>query len=126
MYIEESSLKDQTISLSQSYYPKETVVLELDATTGLLIPSFMRVVKFVPQAGRKLDITVADNGYVVKSNNKVKVVSSTSYSNDNLESIINQFLNKEEEEERELTERELEDEDLIIRLGEMNGELLAD
>lgn len=123
MYIYTYDTKAQTMNLtSGNSYPKETVILQEDAITGLLVPSHVHVMKFKPVSGRKIEIEVAENGYVLKQAKRIKVVPESSWGNDDLNREMNLFLNEEVESERDLTENELEDEDFIETLEKMNGE----
>ena len=110
MRIEKEDYKNFELIIDTYYYPKETIVYELDKDTDQMVPSFMRVIDSVPNPGRKLSIEVVENGYVISSGKRT-IVSPNSGYDDRLENVIPRFLNHDIESERPLTEHELEDSD---------------
>jgi len=117
MYASNKDFENYEIVLSDYGYPKETLIFEANEK-DVMTPSFVRVIDTRPVPGRKINIEVADNGYVVKMGNQTKL-ATTDY-NMRLESTINDFLNEEYDKERDLTESEQDDPDLQTWTLEMN------
>jgi len=124
MYIYDSvlTLDAQEMQITRDY-PKEVIILGEDSMTGMLIPLFVRVTKFVPVPNKKVTIDTAENGYVVFHNGKTKIVKNNDSGwEDELRLTIDSFFNKEVETERDLKEDELTNDDFLEQLAKMNVE----
>ena len=114
-------MEKKEIILSTSYYPHEVIVLEVDAISDMLTPTFVRCVDLKPVVGRKIDVEVVSNGYIVRNKKEAKLSLTDDYGT-RLDRIMTQMLQEEYEYERPLTESEIVDEDLIEAVSEMNSQ----
>lgn len=115
MFIHDTDVKEKTITIDTN--PLKVIYLEPDGD-GLLQPDFMRITRSIPKEGMKAKVDVVSNGYIVVCGNTTKVVPFNDWGN-TLEKAMNFFLNHDVEEERDLTEDELEDDNLIQAVADL-------
>jgi len=116
MFVSSEDYKNYELVLSSSN-PKKVLVYEAN-DKDVLIPSFVRVIKSMPNPGKKVTVEVAENGYIIKQDSSSRI--ATGDWGNRLDDALEFYLNKDVEEERDLTESELEDPDLTTYTLKMN------
>ena len=107
MRIETTDFDKYEIVLDNWGYPKKTIVYEANEK-DVLVPSFIRQVDFVSCPKKKLEITVAENGFILKQGAIINVVTNDY----NLDSEIKSMIYHEVDSEEKIDEEYLEDAEL--------------
>jgi len=120
MYIYDIDYENKVIVRSDSY-PKIHYLTKRNEETGVLEPDKVEITKLDPVVGRKITVNVAENGYIITRNNKIRVVENGSYGETLFDTITNS-LSEEKIEYRDYEKDELEDNDFINALTELNSQ----
>ena len=120
MYIYNIDYANEVIVRSDNY-PKTHYLTKRNEETGVLEPDKVEEIDLVPVAGRKITVSVAENGFIVTRNKETHVVENGAFGK-SLYETVDELLKEEVTTYRDYVENELEDIDFIKAMEDLNSQ----